>query len=231
MVNNGGARILIIDDESQIRKMLKVALSAHGYEIKEASFGKDGIDKAALYHPDMVILDLGLPDITGFEVIKQLREWSQVPVIILSVKEQEEDKIKALDAGADDYITKPFGMGELLARIRVALRHAAKSEDEPIISIGELTVDLAHRIVTVEGNEVKLTPTEYEILKKLILHAGRVLTHQQLLLSIWGKKYQGENHYLRVYIGQLRRKIEPDPTQPIYIVTEPGVGYRLMGSE
>ncbi|MBZ4687871.1 MAG: two-component system, OmpR family, operon response regulator KdpE [Clostridia bacterium] len=226
-----GARVLVIDDESQIRKMLKVALKAHGYEIEEASLGQEGLEKAAVFHPDLIILDLGLPDVDGFQVINRLREWSQVPVIILSVKEQEEDKIKALDAGADDYVTKPFSMGELLARVRVALRHAAKTEDEPVLTIGELTIDLAHRLVTVGGQPIKLTPTEYDILKNLALHAGRVLTHQQLLRSIWGKEYQEENHYLRVYIGQLRRKIEPDPTQPTYIITEPGVGYRLMAKD
>lgn len=223
-----GARILIIDDEPPIRRLLKVALAAHGYEPAEASSGQEGLQQAAVFHPDLIILDLGLPDLDGLEVIKRLREWSQAPIIILSVREQENDKIKALDSGADDYVTKPFSMGELLARMRVALRHAAKTEDEPVLTIGGLTIDLAHHLVKVEGREVKLTPTEYEILKNLAIHAGRVLTHRQLLRTIWGPEYQEETHYLRVYIGQLRRKIEPDPTRPRYIITEPGIGYRLV---
>jgi len=227
-MSDKGARVLIIDDESQIRRLLKVSLKAHGYEIAEAATGEEGLKQAALFHPDLIILDLGLPDLDGLEVVKDLREWSSVPVIILSVRDQENDKIKVLDAGADDYVTKPFSMGELLARVRVALRHAAKSEDEPILNLGDLTIDLAYRQVMVEGIEVKLTPIEYDILKHLALHAGKVLTHRQLLRTIWGKDYQDENHYLRVYIGQLRRKIEKDPTQPQFIITEPGVGYRLI---
>ncbi len=226
-----GARVLIIDDENPIRRLLKVALEAHGYEVAGAASGQQGLQQAALLHPDLVILDLGLPDLDGLEVIKRLREWSRVPIIILSVREQEDDKIKALDAGADDYVTKPFGMGELLARMRAALRHAAQNGDEPVLTVGGLTVDLARRLVTVEGREVKLTPTEYELLKNLALNAGRVMTHRQLLRTIWGPGYQEETHYLRVYIGQLRRKIEPDPTRPRYIITEPGVGYRLVGGE
>lgn len=226
-----GARVLIIDDESPIRRLLKVALEAHGYEVAEAASGQQGLQQAALLHPDLIILDLGLPDLDGLEVVKRLREWSQVPIIILSVREQENDKINALDAGADDYVTKPFGMGELLARMRTALRHAAKTENEPVLTFGDLTIDLAHRLVTVEGREVKLTPTEYELLKNLALNAGRVMTHRQLLRTIWGPGYQEEAHYLRVYIGQLRRKIETDPTRPRYIITEPGVGYRLVGGE
>ncbi|WP_406676727.1 response regulator [Neomoorella carbonis] len=230
-MNAKGARILIIDDEPPIRRLLKVTLRAHGYELAEASSGQEGLYQAAVLHPDLIILDLGLPDLDGLEVIKRLREWSRAPIIILSVREQENDKIKALDAGADDYVTKPFSMGELLARMRVALRHAAKTGDEPVLTLGGLTVDLAHRLVKVDGQEVKLTPTEYEILKNLALNAGRVLTHRQLLRTIWGPEYQEETHYLRVYIGQLRRKIEPDPTRPRYIITEPGVGYRLVGGE
>ncbi|MFZ5945999.1 MAG: response regulator [Bacillota bacterium] len=228
MPDNKNARVLIIDDEIQIRKMLKVALSAYGYEISEAESGQDGLNQAALFHPDLIILDIGLPDFDGFEVINRLREWSEVPILILSVQDQEADKIRALDAGADDYVTKPFSMGELLARMRVALRHAAKTEDEPVLYFGDLVIDLAHRQVLVNNQEIKLTPTEYDILKQLALHAGRVLTHRQLLRAIWGMDYQEESHYLRVYIGQLRRKIEPDPTRPKYIITEPGVGYRLI---
>jgi two-component system KDP operon response regulator KdpE len=227
-MSGNGARILVIDDEVQIRRMLKLALAGHGYDMAEASSGQDGLNQVAIFRPDLVILDLGLPDLDGLDVIRRLREWSQVPIIVLSVREQEGDKINALDEGADDYLTKPFSMGELLARIRVALRHTAKAEDEPVLTFGDLTVDLAHRTVLVGGQEVRLTPTEYEILKQLALHAGRVVTHRQLLRAIWGPNYQEATHYLRVYIGQLRHKIEPDTAQPRYIITEPGVGYRLV---
>jgi two-component system KDP operon response regulator KdpE len=223
-----GARVLVIDDEKQIRRMLKAALEGYGYDIGEAASGHEGLSQASIFHPDIIILDLGLPDIDGIEAIRKLRDWTQTPIIVLSVREHEDDKIKALDAGADDYVTKPFSMGELLARLRVALRRAAKSEDEPIFTFGELTVDLTHRSVTLKGEEVKLTPTEYEVLKYLAQQAGRVVTHRQLLLAIWGSNYQEESQYLRVYIGQLRRKIETDPSQPTYIITEPGVGYRLV---
>lgn len=223
-----GPRILVVDDETQIRRMLKVALSAHGYDVSEATSGQEGLNQAAIFHPDLIILDLGLPDFDGEEIIRRIREWTGVPILILSVREHEDDKIKTLDLGADDYITKPFNMGELLARIRVALRHAAKTESEPILTFGNLTIDLSRRIVTENEREVKLTPLEYEILKNLALNAGRVLTHRQLLRIIWGIAYQDETQYLRVYIGQLRRKIEPDPTLPKYIITEPGVGYRLV---
>lgn len=225
-----GARILVVDDEREMRRMLNIALSAHGYAIAEASSGKEGLNQALIFHPDLVILDLGLPDLDGMEVIGQLREWSQLPIIILSVRERESDKINALDAGADDYLTKPFSMGELLARIRVAIRRAAKTEDEPVLTFAELTIDLACRKVLVKQEELKLTPTEYEILKYLALHAGRVVTHRQLLRAVWGPN-QGETHYLRVYVGQLRRKIEGNPAQPRYITTEPGVGYRFMSGD
>ncbi len=226
-----GARILVIDDENEIRRMLHVALSAHGYDLAEALSGKEGLNQASIFHPDLVILDLGLQDLDGMEVIRRLREWSQVPIIILSVRERESDKIGALDAGADDYLTKPFSMGELLARIRVAIRHVAKTEDEPVLSFPDLTLDLARRIVLLKGEEIRLTPTEYEILKYLALHSGRVVTHGQLLRAVWGPNYQGETHYLRVYVGQLRRKIEADPAQPRYITTEPGVGYRFVTAD
>jgi two-component system, OmpR family, KDP operon response regulator KdpE len=226
-----GARILIIDDEKQILRMLKVALEGNGYDVAEAASGHDGLNQTAVFHPDLIILDLGLPDMDGIEVIKRLREWTRVPIIILSVREHEDDKIGALDAGADDFVTKPFGMGELLARLRVALRHTAKTDDEPILTFGELTMDLARRIVTLRGEEIKLTPTEYEILKYLALQAGRVVTHRQLLRAVWGPNYQEQTHYLRIYIGQLRHKIEIDPSQPAYIITEPGVGYRLITGE
>jgi two-component system KDP operon response regulator KdpE len=226
-----GARILVVDDENEICRMLSVALSAYGYSVAEASSGNDGIVQALIFHPDLIVLDLGLPDLDGMEVIGRIREWSQTPIIILSVRERETDKIKALDAGADDYVTKPFSMGELLARIRVAIRRATKTEDEPVLTFADLTIDLARRMVLLSGEEVKLTPTEYEILKHLSLHAGRVITHRQLLRAVWGPNHQEETHYLRVYVGQLRRKIESDAAQPRYITTEPGVGYRFMSVE
>jgi len=226
-----GPRVLVIDDEAPIRRLLNVALHAHGYEVTAVGLGQEGLAKAACWRPDLVVLDLGLPDIDGLEVIRRLREWSAVPIIVLSVRERESEKIAALDAGADDYVTKPFGLGELLARMRAALRRAAGSRDEPLVRAGGLTVDLAHRTVTVDGREVKLTPTEYEILKHLAMNPGRVLTHRQLLRAIWGPGYEEETHYLRVYVSQLRRKVEPDPARPRYIVTEPGVGYRLVAGE
>jgi len=222
-----GARILIVDDEKQIRFMLKTALGSYGFNTSESSTGREGLSQATIFHPDLIILDLGLPDMDGVEVIKRLREWTATPILVLSVREHEDDKIEALDAGADDYITKPFSMGELLARIRVALRHTAKTDDEPVLAAGELTIDIPRRVVLVRGEEVKLTPTEYEILKYLALQAGRVVTHRQLLRAIWGPNYQDETHYLRIYVGQIRRKIEADPSQPAIITTEPGVGYRL----
>lgn len=224
-----GLRVLIIDDEPQIRKLLKVSLGAYGYTLDEAANGQDGVNRAAIFKPDLIIVDLGLPDMDGKSVIRQIREWSHSPVIILTARDQEQEKIEALDAGADDYVTKPFGMGELMARMRVCLRRSATAESEPIITCGGLTVDLVLRRVTIDGREVKLTPTEYEIIKIMAQHAGRVLTHKQLLKAVWGNSYNEDTHYIRVYIGQLRRKIEADPAQPHYIITESGVGYRLMG--
>ena len=181
--------------------------------------------------PDVIVLDLGLPDLDGVDVTRMLREWTQIPIIILSVRGQEEDKIAALDAGADDYLTKPFGMGELLARMRVALRRASHAVGEPVFTSGELAVDLARRQVTVAGREVQLTPTEYDLLRVLVTHAGQVLTHRHLLREVWGAGYEQETHMLRVNISNLRRKIEPDPTRPRYILTEPGVGYRLRSED
>ncbi len=229
MTNAG--RILVIDDEPQIRRFLRTGLAGHGYAVTEAPAGESGLDLAASHKPDVVILDMGLPDLDGVEVIRRLREWSQVPVIVLSVREREQDKIAALDAGADDYLTKPFGIGELLARIRVALRRTAPPEEEPVFQTGELRVDLARRWVTLGSQEVRLTPTEYSILKFLVGHAGKVVTHQQLLRGVWGPEYQKESHYVRVYVGQLRHKLERDPARPEYILTEPGVGYRLRVDE
>lgn len=227
-MSSDGARVLVIDDEKQIRRMLNIALTGNGYNIAEAATGNDGLNLAIVFHPDIIILDLGLPDCDGHEVISKLREWTQIPIIILSVREQESEKITALDAGADDYITKPFNIGELLARIRVAFRRSAKTVDEPILVFGEISLDIARRIVTLKGEELKLTPTEYEILKYMALKADRVVTQQQLLRAIWGPNHQEHTHYLRIYMGQLRHKIEADPTQPRYILTEAGIGYRLI---
>ena len=223
-----GLRVLVIDDEPQIRKLLKVSLGAHGYDVHESMSGMDSVVQAADIKPDLVILDLGLPDIDGKEVVRRLREWSDVPILILTARDQEKEKIDALDAGADDYITKPFSMGELLARMRVSVRRSAHVGENPVIQCGDLSIDLAQRRVTVDAQEIKLTPTEYDIIKILAQNAGKVLTHRQLLKAVWGDTYSDDTHYIRVYIGQLRRKIEPNPTQPRYIITESGVGYRLM---
>jgi two-component system KDP operon response regulator KdpE len=222
-----GLRVLVVDDEPAIRRFLRASLGAHGYTVMEASCGEDALKTVALNRPEVVILDLGLPDIDGVEVTRRLREWTQIPIIILSVREQEGDKIAALDAGADDYLTKPFGMGELMARMRVALRRSAQTTEEPIYQIDELEVDLARRQVSVAGQDISLTPTEYDLLRVLAQHAGKVITHHQLLRMVWGDAYQTETHLLRVNMSNLRRKIEPDPARPRYILTEPGVGYRL----
>ena len=219
---------MVIDDEPQIRKLLKVSLKAHGYDVGEAENGQEGVSRSALLKPDLIILDLGLPDMDGKEVIQIIREWLKAPIIILTARDQEQEKIEALDAGADDYITKPFGMGELMARVRVSLRRADRVSDDPVITCGDLVIDIAQRRVTVSNREVKLTPTEYDIMKALAQHAGKVLTHKQLLKLVWGNQYSGDTHYIRIYIGQLRRKVEENPTQPRYIITESGVGYRLM---
>ncbi len=221
-------RILIVDDEPQIRRFLRTTLGVQDYAIIEASSGQEALLAAATERPDLIVLDLGLPDIDGMSVIRSIREWSQTPVIILSVRGREQDKIQALDAGADDYVTKPFGMGELMARVRTALRNRIRQQiDDPVFIHGDLRVDLSRRVVQVGGNDVKLTPTEYELLRVLVTHAGKVVTHQQLLRQVWGPADVDETHYLRVYIGQLRHKIEADPSQPQHILTEPGVGYRL----
>ena len=220
-------RVLIVDDEPAIRKFLRVTLTAQSYNTIEASSGHEALVKAAADKPDIVVLDIGLPDINGIEVTRLLRQWTQIPIIILSVRGAESDKIAALDAGADDYLTKPFGVGELLARLRAALRRAAQTTSEPVFTSGNLKVDLARRLITVSGNEVQLTPTEYELLRVLVTHAGKVLTHHFLLREVWGAEYGEEFHMLHVNISNLRRKIEPDPTRPQFIITEPGVGYRL----
>ncbi|KAJ3197803.1 hypothetical protein HK101_000701 [Irineochytrium annulatum] len=224
-----GARILVIDDEPQIRKLLKVTLQAHQFELHECGEGAEGVIQASIVHPDLIILDLGLPGMSGMEVLRRIREWSQVPIIVLTAKDQEGDKIAALDGGADDYVTKPFGMGELVARIRVALRHVAKTTDEPILRFGSLTIDLAQRQVELEGTLVKLTPTEYEMLKVLASNAGKIITQRQLLQQVWGgHHHESDSHYLRVYVGHLRKKLNEDPTKPRYIQTEPGIGYRFL---
>jgi len=222
-----GARVLVVDDEPAIRRFLRVSLSAHGYAVFEADSGQAALSAVTSDRPDLIILDLGLPDIDGIEITRLLREWTHIPTIILSVRGQEADKIAALDAGADDYLTKPFGVGELLARMRVALRRASQSGVQPAFASGDLAVDLARRVVTVAGQEVQLTPTEYDLLRVLVTHAGKVLTHRQLLREVWGVGYGQEMHMLRVNISNLRHKIEPDPARPRYILTEPGVGYRL----
>ena len=226
-----GAKILVIDDEPEIRRLLKVGLAAYGYDFAEAATGQDGLYQAVIIRPDIVILDMGLPDMEGLEVVRQIREWSQIPIIMLSVRGQDQDKVEALDLGADDYLTKPFSVSELMARIRVALRHQADLKDEPIINLGDLYIDLARRMVKVAGIEVHLTPTEYDLLKILVAHVGKVVTHRQLITRIWGAYDQDHSQYLRIYISQLRKKVEKDPTQPKYILTEPGIGYRLTAIE
>ena len=225
-----GPVVVVIEDEPQIRRFLRASLTTQGFRLVEAVTGEDGLVQAATRQPDIVVLDLGLPDIDGLEVIRRLREWTAVPIVVLSARGQERDKIAALDAGADDYVSKPFGVGELLARMRVALRHTAignKDAAEPVFSVGDLSVDLVHRHVQVAGQQVHLTPIEYRLLTTLIRHAGKVMTHNQLLTEVWGPNQADQAHYLRVYTAQLRRKLEADPARPRYLLTEPGVGYRL----
>jgi two-component system, OmpR family, KDP operon response regulator KdpE len=226
-MNQAGQRVLVVDDETPIRRYLRAALSAQGFTIYEAASGQEAMNAVLAHRPDIIILDLGLPDFDGIEVTRRLREWSQTPIIILSVREAETDKIAALDAGADDYLTKPFGTGELMARIRVVMRRLANKPDEPVLRVDNLKMDLSHRMVTVNEREISLTPTEYDILRLLMQNAGKVLTHRQLLKQVWGTAYESEMHILRVNISNLRRKIEPDPSRPHYLLTEPGVGYRL----
>ncbi|HTP65845.1 MAG TPA: response regulator [Geobacteraceae bacterium] len=220
-------RILVVDDEPAIQRFLKTALDTGEFSLHQAENGHGALAAAAALRPDIILLDLGLPDLDGVEIIERIREWSPVPIIVLSVREREDDKVKALDAGADDYLTKPFGVGELLARIRAALRRSLKEAPEPLYRIGELEVDLGRRRVAVAGEELQLTPTEYDLLRLLVVHAGKVLTHSQLLKQIWGIAYMEQPHVLRVNISNLRHKIEKDPSRPRYIITEPGVGYRL----
>jgi two-component system KDP operon response regulator KdpE len=221
--------LVLIEDEPQIRRFLRATLTGQGYRLFEAATAADGLVEVASRQPDVVIVDLGLPDLDGLEVIRRLREWSKVPVIVLSARGQERDKVTALDAGADDYVSKPFSAGELLARLRVALRHAAGAahEESAPFKVGELEVDLLRRHVTVSGAEVRLTPIEYKLLTTLVRYAGRVVTHQQLLREVWGPTHDDQSHYVRVYMAHLRHKIEAQPARPRYLLTEPGVGYRL----
>ncbi len=221
-------RILVIDDEPAIRRFLHTVLSGGEFALYEAENGHAGLSATASVRPEIILLDLGLPDLDGVEVIRRIREWSPVPIIVLSVRERETDKIAALDAGADDYLTKPFGVGELLARIRAHLRRSQQETPEPVFRLDDLEVNLELRRVTVREREVQLTPTEYDLLKLLVSHVGKVLTHRQILNRIWGPTYLEQPHVLRVNISNLRRKIEADPAQPQHIITEPGVGYRLV---
>lgn len=222
--------ILLVEDELPIRKFLRAGLESQGYALVEAETGRDGIAQATMRVPDLMLLDLGLPDIDGFEVVHRIREWSAMPIIVLTARGQDGDKVRALDAGADDYVTKPFSMTELLARIRVALRHRAQLGSIAqcaVLEIDGLRIDVARRRVTARGNDVQLTPIEFRLLATLARHAGRVLTHEFLLREVWGPQSIGQPHYLRVYMAQLRRKIESDPARPRFLVTELGVGYRL----
>lgn len=223
-----GPRVLVIDDEPQIRRFLRASLQAHDFEVLEAETGKEGVRQCTLQKPELVILDLGLPDTDGLDIIKSIREWSKVPIIVLSVRSDDNDKIEALDRGANDYVTKPFSMGELLARMRVALRQKPiGGDEEQVVSAGPLSVDLGKRLVTINGSPVRLSRKEYELLKILVSHPGKVITHQQLLQEVWGQGYVEETQYLRVYIGQLRQKLEKDAAAPRFLITEPGVGYRF----
>jgi len=221
------SRILVVDDEPQILRALQTSLRGAGYEVDTASTGAEALTAAAVQPPDAVILDLVLPDVRGTDVCRELRTWSTVPVIVLSVVGGEEEKVAALDAGADDYVTKPFGLDELLARLRAALRRGETS-GEPVLEVGELRIDLEAHTVTFDGRSVQLTPHEYALLTLLARNEGKLLTHQAILRDVWGKAYADESHYLHVYVSQLRRKLEPDPARPRYILTEPGAGYRLV---
>lgn len=232
-MSKSGARILVVDDEIEITRALQRSLTAHGYEVFTASVGEEALERIAHYRPDLVLLDLGLPGMSGLEVCRRVRAQSALPIIVLSVKDTERDKVQALDLGADDYVSKPFGINEVLARVRVALRHTAQVQTgtEPIYSIDQLRVDFAQRLVTMNGQEIKLTPTEYDLLKALIKNRGKIMTRQMLLSQVWGTGYGADAHYLHVYIGQLRRKIEPDPAHPRFILTVSGVGYRFNADD
>jgi len=229
-MTDGKATVLLIEDERQMRRFLKITLQGHGYTLVEAQSGQEGLTEVAARNPEIVLLDLGLPDMDGLEVTKRIREWSRVPIIVLSARDQEDDKIRALDAGADDYLTKPFGAGELMARIRVALRHLTIKHSEgedPVFTLASLKVDFSKRQVFREGKEVHVTPIEYKLLSILIKHAGKVITHNQLMKEVWGPGYVDQTHYLRIYMAQLRHKLEADPARPRFFINEPGIGYRL----
>ncbi len=227
-----GHTILVIEDEAQMLRFLRASLASNGYRVFEAETGEAGVTEAAARNPDLILLDLGLPDIDGLVVTERLRSWAKTPIIVISARGREQDKINALDAGADDYLTKPFGVGELLARIRVGLRNAARGDSASSqFSAGELKVDLVRRQVLVSGREVHLTPIEYKLLATLVKYAGRVITHQQLLREVWGPGARDQTQYLRVYMGQLRHKLERNPSRPEHLTTEPGVGYRLRTQE
>lgn len=221
-------RILIIDDEKEVRRLLRVTLTAHNFLIDESEDGNTGVRKVAFFKPDLILLDLSLPDIDGLEILKQIREFSAAPIIILSVRGNENDKVLALDSGADDYIIKPFSIGELLARIRTAIRHSKIEDNDPVIILGDLKIDLANRNVYSNGNEIKLSPIEYDILKLLAQNKEKIVTQKYILSKVWGDEYVSESHYLRVYIGQIRKKIEKSSGRPQHLITEPGIGYRLI---
>jgi two-component system KDP operon response regulator KdpE len=226
--------VLIVEDEAQMRTFVRLALASHGYRVLEVDHGAAAVQQAAAHTPDLVLLDLGLPDMDGVEVTRRLREWSAVPIIIISARGQESQKVDALDAGADDYVTKPFGSAELLARIRVALRHASRSAQDPrssVVTVGDIRVDLAKRLVFLRGGEVHLTPNEYKLLCVLLRYPNKVLTHRQLLEQVWGPGHTNQMQYLRVFMAQLRRKLEQNPARPVHLLTEPGVGYRLKTEE
>jgi two-component system KDP operon response regulator KdpE len=223
-------KVLVVDDEPQIRRALRTSLEAHGYTVETVGTGDEGVVAAAGQHPELILLDLGLPDMDGTEVITRVRAFSEVPIIVLSVRESQSDKVAALDAGADDYVTKPFGIDELLARLRAALRRA-DAPAEPVVEIGDLRIDLEKRAVSVAGEPVQLTPHEFALLRVLARNPGKLLTHTMLLREVWGRGYGDESHYLHVYVSQLRRKLEPDPARPRFILTEPGAGYRLAELE
>jgi two-component system, OmpR family, KDP operon response regulator KdpE len=227
---SNGPLVLLVEDEPQMRRFIRASLDAHGYRLIEASTSAEGKQLAASHNPELVLLDLGLPDGDGLVFLRALREWSKVPVVVLSARGKEEDKIGALDGGADDYLTKPFGVGELLARMRVALRHAQKAPGEPVLELGRLKLDLARRLVTIDGAEVHLTPIEYRLLAYLAQNEGKVLTHRQILSEVWGPGSAHQTHYVRVHMAELRKKLEADPARPRVLLTEPGVGYRLRAA-
>ena len=225
------SKILVIEDEAPLRRALRIFLEAHDYVVVLAASGREGLDLAAREHPDVVILDLGLPDMDGVSVAAALRGWSTVPIVVLSARDAEPVKVAALDAGADDYVTKPFAMNEFLARLRAALRRAAPTEQERVIVTNDFTIDLGAKQIQHDGKELHLTPTEWQIVEVLARHRGKLVTQQQLLQQVWGPQYQRETHYLRIYMSQIRRKLEPDPSRPRYFITEPGMGYRFVMEE